>query len=37
MNQLTTALAEVCREHVLEEKWLIVPSRRVGYQWLHLA
>src|SRR5262245_3566022 len=37
MNRLTTALANVCREHVLEEKWLIAPSRRVGYQWLEVV
>src|SRR6266852_3847346 len=34
MNRLAEALAQVCREHLLAEKWLIAPSLRVGYQWL---
>src|SRR5262245_54819031 len=34
VNRLTEALIEVCREHLLTEKWLIAPSRRVGCQWL---
>ncbi len=34
LNSLTTALRDVCRERVLEEKWLLAPSRRVGFQWL---
>jgi len=34
LNRLTTALRDVCRERVLEEKWLLAPSRRVGFQWL---
>src|SRR5262245_60364657 len=33
-NRLTEALAQVCREHLLAEKWIIAPSLRVGYQWL---
>lgn len=36
MNALTTALAAVCRDQPLSEKWLIAPSRRVGHQWLEL-
>lgn len=27
-------LARACREHLLAEKWLISPSRRVAHQWL---
>jgi ATP-dependent helicase/nuclease subunit B len=33
MNRLTQALAEVCREHVLDEKWLVAPARREYDQW----
>jgi ATP-dependent helicase/nuclease subunit B len=28
------ALAEICRQHLLAEKWLLTPSRRIGQQWL---
>src|SRR4051812_37731602 len=34
MNRLTQALADFCRDNLLDEKWLIAPSRRVGQQWL---
>ena len=34
MNRLTESITVVCSEQLLEEKWLIVPSLRVGYQWL---
>ncbi len=34
MNALIQGLAEVCRETQLREKWLLVPSLRVGRQWL---
>jgi len=34
MNRLTESITAVCSEQLLEEKWLIVPSLRVGYQWL---
>jgi len=34
MMRLTETLAELCRTHPLTEKWLLAPSRRVGYQWL---
>jgi len=27
----------LCREHPLEEKWLIAPSLRVGHQWLDIV
>ncbi len=33
-NRLTHALASVCRKSLLNEKWLIAPSRRVGAQWI---
>src|SRR5512145_3366883 len=34
MNRLTTALAHVCRNHLLSEKWLLAPTLRAGHQWL---
>ncbi len=34
MNTLASKLATVCRDHLLREKWLIAPSRRIGHQWL---
>jgi ATP-dependent helicase/nuclease subunit B len=34
MNRLHEAIARLCQEHLLDEKWLVAPSRRVGYQWL---
>lgn len=34
LNKLHEEISRLCREHPLEEKWLIAPSRRVGYQWL---
>jgi RecB family exonuclease len=34
MNRLTTALSNVCRSHLLAEKWLLAPSLRAGHQWL---
>src|SRR5438067_6508041 len=37
MNRLTEALADVCRQQLLTEKWLIASSIRVGYQWLQVV
>ena len=34
MNTLTTHLKEQCHRNILEEKWLLAPNLRVGYQWL---
>jgi hypothetical protein len=34
LNRLTSSVRDVCREHVLAEKWLLAPSLRVGHQWL---
>lgn len=31
---VTEGLARVCSERLLDEKWLIAPSRRVAHQWL---
>ncbi|MBU4490561.1 MAG: hypothetical protein KKE79_08000, partial [Actinobacteria bacterium] len=33
LNRLTGGLSELCRRRVLDEKWLIAPSLRVGFQW----
>jgi ATP-dependent helicase/nuclease subunit B len=32
-----TALDEFCAEHLLDEKWLLAPSLRIGQQWLESA
>ena len=34
LNLLTRSLREICKNHIVEEKWLIAPTRRVGLQWL---
>ena len=34
MNRFIEAIAKVCTEHLLEEKWLLAPSIRIGHQWL---
>jgi PD-(D/E)XK nuclease superfamily len=34
VNRFARELSRVCRERLLEEKWLIAPSLRVGHQWL---
>lgn len=34
LNRLTLALADACRARLLAEKWLLVPSLRVGHQWI---
>jgi ATP-dependent helicase/nuclease subunit B len=34
LNKLTAALRGICGRHVLDEKWLVAPSNRIGYQWL---
>lgn len=34
LNVLTTALGAWCGEHPLDEKVVLAPSRRVGFQWL---
>ncbi|MEW6440617.1 MAG: PD-(D/E)XK nuclease family protein [bacterium] len=34
LNRLAQALSEVCRERRIEEKWLLAPSVRVGFQWV---
>ncbi len=33
-NRLVRGIRDLCSQHVLEEKWLLAPSRRVGMQWL---
>lgn len=34
INRLAESLGELCAERVLDEKWLLAPSLRVGFQWL---
>jgi len=34
LNQLVREIRSFCASHMLEEKWLLAPSRRVGQQWL---
>ena len=34
VNRLISNLGEILSERPLEEKWLIAPSRRIGFQWL---
>lgn len=34
MNALVNSLAQISRDRLLCEKWLIAPSLRVGHQWL---
>ena len=33
-NKFIQNLAASCSEHLLAEKWLIAPNRRVGNQWV---
>jgi len=34
MNTLTRSIARIVRQYPLQEKWLLAPSQRIGYQWL---
>ena len=34
LNTLVRELSEVCRDRLLEEKWVVAPSRRAGNDWL---
>ena len=34
VNTLVRELSEVCRDRLLDEKWVIAPSRRAGNDWL---
>lgn len=33
-NVFTESLSRICAERLLDEKWLVAPSLRVGHQWL---
>ena len=37
MNRLTQEIGRACRELLLQEKWLICPNNRIGWQWLESA
>ncbi len=34
LSQFIETLREICRSRILDEKWLLAPSLRVGYQWV---
>jgi len=34
LNLFVMALGEVCQDRVVDEKWVMAPSLRVGFQWL---
>ena len=34
INRLAESIKGFCAAHVLEEKWLLAPSLRIGFQWL---
>jgi RecB family exonuclease len=34
MRESPTTLAAVCQAHLLDTKWLLAPSHRVGHQWI---
>ena len=34
LNKMTSNLAAICQDSLLDEKWLIAPSLRIGFQWL---
>lgn len=35
--RLAMSITELCARRPLEEKWLLVPNYRTGYQWLEIA
>ena len=37
MNRFINSLSKICTDHLLEEKWLIAPTLRIGHQWAELA
>src|SRR5262245_11412748 len=36
-SRLVEALVQVCRQRLLDEKWLLGPSLRIGRQWAEQA
>ena len=34
MNRFNTELANICKNYRINEKWLLAPSLRIGFQWL---
>ncbi len=36
-SRLAQSIIELCARHPLDEKWLLVPNYRTGYQWLETA
>ncbi len=37
INRLAESVGDLCARHVVEEKQLLAPSRRVGFQWLDVV
>lgn len=37
MNRLTREIGRACQELLLQEKWLVGPNNRIGWQWLENA
>ncbi len=37
MNTLVESISRTCEKRLLDEKWLLAPSLRVGWQWLDAA
>ncbi|MFH1924616.1 MAG: PD-(D/E)XK nuclease family protein [Planctomycetota bacterium] len=37
VSSLANALKDLCRDRLLEEKWLLAPSLRVGHQWMDIV
>ena len=36
-NRLACSIRDLINRHVMEEKWLLAPSLRTGYQWLDVV
>lgn len=36
-NRFIEVLSDYCGAHILDEKWVLAPSLRVGHQWLELV
>jgi len=34
LNRFNTELGNICRDNPINEKWLLAPSLRIGFQWL---
>ena len=34
VNVLISGLSKACKDHLLDEKWVLSPSLRAGHEWL---